>query len=246
MSHHSTQYSSESSKGAFPFSHVQGQDSALGVDMQRTPKPNMKKWGWETTEQTSASKQFHHNNRLKIETLNKPEIDDILNAGPPSRRVDFGTVLIQQFNLTKQHLISGCLNTQSPVNSVNIVLVFSLSRIQLTIQKYWFWCKIPMWRMPQKHQTDYFCLFDRQVYLFLLKAQIPKPWCTSLLPLFTLLKITSTKKRKTKQKTKLVPTQHHKVTGKGGYGRSCPKKFTNDWKMQPTDQTTTQPLLVRL
>lgn len=170
-------------------------------------------------------------------------------AGPPSRRVDFGTVLIQQFNLTKQRLISGCLNTQSPVNSVNIVLVFSLSRIQLTIQKYWFWCKIPMWCMPQKHQTDYFCLFDRQVYLFLLKAQVPKPWCTSLLPhepLFTLLKITSTKKRKTKQKTKLVFTQHHKVTGKGGYGRSCPKKFTNDWKMQPTDQTTTQPLLVRL
>lgn len=74
------QYSSESSKGAFPFSHVQGQDSALGVDMQRTPKPNMKKLGWERTEQTSASKQLHHNNRLKIETLNKPEIDDILNC----------------------------------------------------------------------------------------------------------------------------------------------------------------------
>lgn len=121
-----------------------------------------------------------------------------LTAGPPSRRVDFGTVLIQQFNLTKQHLISGCINTHSPVNSVNIVLVFSL-----TIQKYWFWCKLPMWRMPQKHQTDYFCLCDRQVYLFLLKAQIPKPWCTSLLPhgpLFTLLKITSTKKRKNKTK----------------------------------------------
>lgn len=140
-----------------------------------------------------------------------------LTAGPPSRRVDFGTVLIQQFNLTKQHLISGCLNTQSPVNSVNIVLVFSLSRIQLTIQKYWFWCKIPMWRMPQKHQTDYFCLFDRQVCLFLLKAQIPKPWCTSLLPrepLFTLLKITSTKKRKTNKKQNWYSHSTTKLLGR--------------------------------
>lgn len=56
-----------------------------------------------------------------------------------------------------------------------------------------------MWRMPQKHQTDCLCLFDRQVYLFLLKAHIPKPWCTSLLPhgpLFTLPRITSMLKKK--------------------------------------------------
>lgn len=65
-----------------------------------------------------------------------------LAAGPPGKRGSVDPAAQPH----KEHFGRGCLNTHDPVNSLNTVHEFGLSRIPPTM--------VLMWHVPQKDQTS--------------------------------------------------------------------------------------------